>query len=124
MIQKWEKIGNKKMVRRKGWRFVRHAFHAPDDPPYCVPGPYLHFCLICGSMCSLVGLCVHNIFVEPTKLQCGATPPSLMVIFSYFSLSKKNFFGGSSHYGNRHFWQTLILLLFTNFLYLFLVFNE
>merc|ERR1712130_21190 len=64
----------------KGQRFGRLGFHAPDDPTYCVPGPILHLCFLCGSMCSSVGLCVPNIFVESTKLQCGATPPSLMVL--------------------------------------------
>ena len=42
--------------------------------------PFLHLCLLCGSMCSLVGLCVPYIFVDPTKLHRGATPPSLMVL--------------------------------------------
>ena len=40
--------------RRKGrwaWRY------APDDPLFCVPFPFLHLCLLCGSLCSLVGLC-------------------------------------------------------------------
>ena len=32
-------------------------------------------------MCLLVGLCVPYIFVDPTKLHRGATPPSLMVLF-------------------------------------------
>ena len=32
-------------------------------------------------MCYLVSLCVPYIFVDPTKLHHGATPPSLMVLF-------------------------------------------
>ena len=36
-------------LRREGRCFMRFTFQAPNDPPYRVPRPFLHFCLLCGS---------------------------------------------------------------------------
>ena len=60
--------------RREGRRFVRSALHSPDDPPFFV---FLTFS--CIYVC-YVGLCVLWVLMGLTKLHCGATPPSVMVL--------------------------------------------
>ena len=59
---------------------------------------------VCGEkmtniryVCSLVGLCVPNIFVESTKLQRGATPPSLMVLFFLYMSEKGGSYKVAAH---------------------------
>ena len=82
-----EPEGNKEEVterperhRREGQRFVQSALHSmqcirPMILPFCVFDNFFYLYVLCGSMWFYV-FCVGLV-----KLHCGATPPSVMVLF-------------------------------------------
>merc|ERR1712208_220534 len=54
---------------------VSSALHSADGPPFfCVPVLFLYLCLLWVYV-------FFGFYVGPAKLQCGATPPSVMVFF-------------------------------------------
>ena len=59
--------------RRKGQRFVRFAFGRRSSL-FCVPVLFLYLCLLWVYV-------FFGFYVGPAKLQRGATPPSVMVLF-------------------------------------------
>ena len=60
--------------RPKGRRSFRIAFGRPSSL-FCVPVLFWYLCLLWIYM-------FHGFYVGPAKLQRGATPPSVMVLFS------------------------------------------
>ena len=59
--------------RREGRRLVRFAF-GRQSSLFCVPVLFLYLCLLWVYV-------FYGFYVGPAKLQRGATPPSVMVLF-------------------------------------------
>ena len=59
--------------RREGRRSVRFAFGRRSSL-FCVPVLFLYLCLLWVYV-------FYGFYVGPAKLQRGATPPSVMVLF-------------------------------------------
>ena len=66
--------------RREGRRSVRFAFGRRSSL-FCVPVLFLYLCLLWVYV-------FYGFYVGPAKLQRGATPPFVMVLFSLSSMSK------------------------------------
>ena len=77
--------------RREGRRSVRFTFGRRSSL-FCVPVFFLYLCLLWVSV-------FFGFYVGPAKLQRGATPPSLMVLFSCICLRLLNKCFISAKYG-------------------------
>ena len=66
--------------RREGQRSVRFAFGRRSSL-FCVPVLFLYLCLLWVYV-------FYGFYVGSAKLQCGATPPSVMVLFSLWDNSR------------------------------------
>ena len=72
-----EEIERPECQRREGRRSVRFAFGRRSSL-FCVPVLFLYPCLLWVYV-------FYGFYVGPAKLQRGATPPSVMVLFSFSS---------------------------------------
>ena len=68
-----EEIQRPEGRRREGRRSVRFAFGRRSSL-FCVPVLFLYLCLLWVYV-------FYGFYVGPAKLQRGATPPSVMVLF-------------------------------------------